>query len=124
MYGDNSEIPVYSEDSISTSKSWDSLKFIFKNNLLKKSWIYNFSFKDKDLTIWEISITVLWAKLKTIKAIPSSNIFVKWNEDTIYVELLDEFSNILKWDLYNLKAEITSGNWYFGTWLVIEEKIF
>lgn len=113
---------IYREDKINSTKDWNSLKFIFKNNLLKKSGVYNFSFEDSEWIIWETTLTVAWAKLKTIKVVPSSNIFVKWNEDIIYVELLDEFSNILKWDLYNLKAQITTGNWYFGTGNTTEEK--
>ncbi|MBP8016521.1 VCBS repeat-containing protein, partial [Candidatus Gracilibacteria bacterium] len=93
----------------------NSSSYPYKNkSILNKVGAYKFEFIDDSGLSTYKTITILPALIKEIRVIPSSTQFIKGSEITFLVELIDNYGNKTKGDLYNIKGEITSGPGIFS----------
>lgn len=83
--------------------------YTYSGELLKKAGIYRFEFIDAENRYGTVTINVLPADPSQVVVVPSSNIFVKGQKDTILVQLKDSFGNLVKGDLLQIDGTISSG---------------
>lgn len=86
--------------------------YTYAGELLKKAGIYRFEFIDAENRYGTVTMNVLPADPSEIVVIPSSNIFVKGQKDTILVQLKDSFGNLVKGDLVQIDGTISSGGFF------------